>query len=63
MKEAEVREKIERAGGSWEVFSDWMAGQTCGLDEDGTIDYYEYDVNRFLRYKCNQKNEPLIEWD
>lgn len=63
MTEAEVREKIEQAGGSWETFNDWMTGQTVGLDEDGTINYYEYDVSRFLRYKCNPKNEPLVEWD
>lgn len=60
-KEAEKR--ITEAGGDIKVFWDWMAGQTIGLNEDGTTDVYDYDVDRFIRYKCNPKNEPLSEVD
>jgi len=59
----EVEKKITDAGGDVKVFWEWMRGQTCGLNEDGTENIYEYDVNRFIRYKCNPKNEPISEVD
>jgi len=34
-----------------------------GLNKDGSTDVYEYDVDRFIRYKCNPKNEPMSEVD
>lgn len=61
IKQAE--EAVTKAGGSVEVFWDWMHGQTMGLNPDGSTDVYEYDVNRFIRYKCNPKNEPMSEMD
>jgi hypothetical protein len=33
---------------NWPSFTMWMYGQTIGLNDDGSADYYEYDV---LRYK------------
>ncbi|MDG6938522.1 MAG: hypothetical protein JRN42_08325, partial [Nitrososphaerota archaeon] len=63
MTEAEAREKVEGAGGSWEVFCHWMRGQTMGLNEDGSVDIYDYDVSRFIRYRCDPANEPAVEWD
>jgi hypothetical protein len=63
MKISEAKIKIKQAGGDWEVFSNWMYGQTCGIDSDGEPDIYECDVDRFIRYKCNPRNEPLLEWD
>ena len=63
MREVEAKKKIENAGGSWEVFNDWMYGQTVGIYPDGEVDIYEYDVNRFIRYRCNPKNEPVEDWD
>ncbi len=33
----------------WDEFFEWMTGQTVGMNKDGTADYYETDVNRFLR--------------
>ena len=63
MKVDEVREAIEKAGGDWEVFCDWMYGQTMGMDENGEPDIYSHDVERFIRYKCDPKNEPPWEWD
>jgi len=29
-------------------FDKWMRGQTVGRYEDGSIDYYEHDVERFI---------------
>jgi len=63
MREKEVREKIAKAGGRWEVFQVWMRGQTCSMYEDGATNFYDHDVNRFVRYNCNPNNEPLMEWD
>ena len=63
MTKNEAKKKIEEAGGSWEAFSRWMYGQTVGVYPSGEIDYYDYDVNRFIRYKCNPDNEPIEEWD
>lgn len=63
MTEQQATKKIEEAGGDMKVFWDFMYGQTMGLNEDGTTDIYETDVERFIRYKCNPKNEPLYEFD
>lgn len=65
MTTKEAQSKIKKAGGTqaWYLFLDWMKGQTVGMNEDGTTDWYDYDVNRFIRYKCNPKNEPLVDVD
>ncbi len=63
MTEAQARRAIKDAGGSWTTFSEWMYGQTMGLNEDGSSEYYDEDVNRFIRYKCDPTNEPLAEYD
>lgn len=63
MREEEVKKRIKEAGGSWDVFCDWMAGQTVSGYEDGTVNWYEYDVMRFIRYKCNPDNEPVGDFD
>lgn len=59
----QAEEKIQSAGGSIVVFWEWMSGQTMGMNEDGTIDVYDYDVDRFIRYNCDPKKEPLAEMD
>jgi hypothetical protein len=61
IKEAKL--KIKQAGGSWKVFDKWMFGQTYGFNPDGSTNLYDYDVNRFIRYKCNPKNEPPLDVD
>ena len=63
MTEKEVRSKIKKAGGNWRTFKKWMVGQTMGMNKDGSVDYYECDVDRFIEYKCNPRNEPLQAWD
>lgn len=59
----ETENRIKEAGGNIETFWRWMRGQTCGLNPDGTTDIYDCDVERFIRYKCNPANEPIVEWD
>ena len=46
MTEEEARKKIEDANGDWEIFTRWISGQTCGLYENGMIDYYEFVIAR-----------------
>ena len=29
-------------------FIKWMYGQTCGINENGESDYYEWDIIRFI---------------
>ena len=29
-------------------FKKWMFGQTCGIDENGESNYYDWDVTRFI---------------
>ena len=62
MREQEARTKIEQAGGDWEVFWKWMAGQTVGMNDDGTVDIYDCDVDNFIRIGCNPENE-FFDWD
>ena len=57
-----AKKRIKKAGGSWQVFRKWMAGQTVGM-VNGEIDYYEYDVSRFIRYNCDPAKEPIEEFD
>jgi hypothetical protein len=49
MTQKQVEIKLKENNLKWSVFSKWMCGQTVGLNKDGTIDYYEYDVERFIR--------------
>lgn len=63
MTEQQAKNKIEQAGGSWKTFQNWISGQTCPVLDDGSFGYFEYDVDRFIRYKCDPKNEPLSEVD
>lgn len=43
MNEEEVKQYL------FDKFLEWLTGQTVGLNEDGSIDYYEYDVERYAR--------------
>jgi hypothetical protein len=61
IKEAE--QKIINSGGKIDVFWNWMKGQTMSLNPDGSTNVYDYDVDRFIRYKCDPKNEPIEDFD
>ena len=63
MKEAQARQAIEKENGSWDVFREWIRGQTVGIDKDGEIDFYDCDVNRFILYQCDPSKEPMIDFD
>ena len=47
--------KIKQAGGLWKDFLQWMRGQTIGIFPDGTVEYYDCDVEKFISQKCNPK--------
>ena len=63
MTTEQAEEKIRNAGCSVDTFWDWMRGQTMGLNDDGTTDVYDYDVDRFIRYKGKPKNETAFGFD
>lgn len=63
MTTKQAKEKIKKAGGKWKDFLDWMMGQTYGIDDNGEPNWYEWDVDRWIRYDFNPYNEPLAEWD
>ncbi len=63
MKEQEVKDYIGEE--NWEDFCDWMCGQTMGINEDGSTDYYECDVEAFkhkLKTGYNRQSDPCA-WD
>lgn len=47
MLKKEVVEKIGEE--NWEKFQRFMFCQTVGITKDGEEDYYETDVDRFIR--------------
>ncbi len=69
-----ISEEVEELIGkeNMEKFHNWMYGQTVGLTEDGKLDYYKWDVDKFC-YKLNIRHTPkecilcgskkLIEYD
>ena len=32
---------------NWTKFIEWMSGQTYGINDDGSTNWYSYDVERF----------------
>ncbi len=60
MNKKQVQNKIGIE--NWSVFSNWMRGQTVGIT-NGEINYYDYDVERFISYKFDPKNEPISDMD
>jgi hypothetical protein len=45
MNEQQVKKFIGEE--NWEDFYDWMRGQTCGTNKDGSLDFYDHDVQAF----------------
>ena len=46
---------IEKIGKErWKEFEEFMKGQTIGINEDGTEDFYSCDVENFLRPRHKQ---------
>jgi hypothetical protein len=62
MTENQAQKTIKESGLDWNDFEDWMRGQTFGMNEDGTEDIYDCDVERFIRVKKRGFEYPE-EWD
>lgn len=61
MTEIEVKKLLLDKKLSWDDFMEWMRGQTVGINDDGTTDFYDCDVNRFIRNRGRKDN--VFEWD
>jgi len=49
---------------NWDGFIKWMAGQTCGIDKSGDIDYYDNDVAAYKRkLETGYDRQNNMEWD
>lgn len=44
MNEKQVKKYLAQ---DYPEFLEWMRGQTVGINEDGSIEFYDYDVKRF----------------
>ena len=65
MKKQEVLKAIGK--NKWKEFIKYMDGQTLGINPDGSTDYYDHDVKKFLLLKSlppkkRAKLEQLI-WE
>lgn len=49
MRRAEVEALLNEQEIPHKAFDEFMWGQTVGMNEDGTADYYNHDVQRFVR--------------
>lgn len=47
MTEAQVKARIGPK--NWTKFRNWMVGQTLGVNEDGSTNFYQCDVERFAQ--------------
>lgn len=60
MKDSEVELMIGKE--NWPAFREWMAGQTVGLNDDGSTDWYACDVERFAAgLRRGNKNPPIYD--
>ena len=51
MNKQEVDKILKENNRTWEEFMEFMKGQTMGLNEDGSTDFYERDVAHFIERK------------
>ena len=45
--ETDLKRYLELKGYNYEKFQEYMRGQTVGIDSDGGMLYYNYDVMRY----------------
>ena len=57
MRESEVKKLLKENNLSWMEFKDWMRGQTVGIYPDGSLNYYDWDVGRFIEGEKILKGE------
>lgn len=63
MTKDEVKDLIGE--NNWDLFCQWMTGQTVGTYPDGSTDYYDCDVNAFkekIESGYDRQQDPLA-WD
>jgi hypothetical protein len=63
MKEQEVKKII--GYNNWNIFLEWMRGQTMGIYEDGSTNYYDCDVYAFkekIDTEYDRQTDPN-SWD
>jgi hypothetical protein len=60
MREQEVREYLTDMGLDYDDFLLWMRVRTVGAYDDGSTNYYGYDVERWVDAKL--KGKELV-WD
>lgn len=61
MNELQVKKLLEENKLTWRKFKEWMYGQTYAMI-DGEPDYYEWDVERFVRNqrcRCDCRFAPV----
>lgn len=62
MTEKQVKKLIGEE--NWEEFIHWMRGQTCGMNKDGSVNYYEDDVMAFKRkLDTGYDRQQTFYWD
>lgn len=61
MKEQQVKKLLKENNYTWDQFIEWMQGQTVGINEDGSTDYFDGDVEKFIR--TGGKYRHAEEWD
>lgn len=49
--EQQARKMVEDAGRTWQDFQKWFEGQTGPILEDGSLGYYEDDIEKFINNK------------
>ena len=48
MRLEDVKKKLKDGGLKWTSFKSWIRGQTVGIYPDGSLDYYDWDVQRYI---------------
>lgn len=49
MTEKEVKSLLRKNHRKWSEFLKWMRGQTVGMYEGGATNWYDWDVERFIK--------------
>lgn len=59
MRKEEVIIELEKHGLKWEVFDNWMIGQTIMINDAQEYLYHEHDVKGFILEKTKGIQYPL----
>lgn len=63
MTTAEVQQQLAKHNIPWDDFQSWMHGQTVGMDESGGTNWYDHDVERFIKHALRGTKESSVQWD